>query len=224
DGIVGRALEYADDQTLVIAMSDHGFNGFRRGVHLNSWLLDQGLLALKPGIRPGEEAGDLLRQVDWSRTRAYALGLSGLYLNLQGREEQGIVRPEEVEGTPAALVRGLTGLADPEHRGAPAIRCVLPREEVYHGPFLAEAPDLLVDFAEGYRVSWSSSMGGVAEGQFEDNVKKWSGDHIIDPDRVPGVLFMNRPFRGDAARLTDLAPTILAVLGVPKGPAMEGAS
>src|SRR5262249_58707688 len=100
----GRALEYADDQTLVIAMSDHGFNSFRRGVHLNSWLLDQGLLALKPGIRPGEEAGDLLRQVDWSRTRAYAVGLSGIYLNLQGREEQGIVRPEEVEAARAAPV------------------------------------------------------------------------------------------------------------------------
>jgi bisphosphoglycerate-independent phosphoglycerate mutase (AlkP superfamily) len=66
-------------------------------------------------------------------------------------------------------------------------------------------------------------MGGVAEGQLEDNVKKWSGDHIIDPDRVPGVLFMNRPFR-EGARLLDLAPTILAALGVPRGPAMEGES
>ncbi len=224
DAIVGGALEYADDQTLVIAMSDHGFNSFRRGVHLNSWLLDQGLLALQPGIRPGEEAGDLLRQVDWSRTRAYAVGLSGLYLNLQGREEQGIVPPEEAEAMKAALARGLTGLADPQRQGALAIRRVLPREEVYHGPYLAEAPDLLVDFAEGYRVSWSSSMGGVAEGQFEDNVKKWSGDHIIDPDRVPGVLFLNRPFRGAAARLMDLAPTILAALGVPKGAVMEGES
>ena len=67
-------------------------------------------------------------------------------------------------------------------------------------------------------------MGGVPEGHFEDNVKKWSGDHIIDPALVPGVLFMNRPFRGEAARLVDLAPTILAALGVPKGPAMEGSS
>jgi bisphosphoglycerate-independent phosphoglycerate mutase (AlkP superfamily) len=87
-----------------------------------------------------------------------------------------------------------------------------------------EAPDLVVDFAPNYRISWSSSMGGVAEGVFEDNVKKWSGDHIIDPECVPGVLFMNRPFRGEGARLLDLAPTILAALGVPKGPAMEGDS
>ena len=98
------------------------------------------------------------------------------------------------------------------------------REAVYHGPYLEEAPDIVVDFAPGYRISWSSSMGGVAEGQFEDNVRKWSGDHIIDPDHVPGMLFMNRPFRTEGARLLDLAPTILAALGVPRGPAMEGES
>jgi predicted AlkP superfamily phosphohydrolase/phosphomutase len=152
------------------------------------------------------------------------VGLSGLYLNLKGREDQGIVPADEADAVKATLARGLAGLTDPEHGGATAIRRVLPREEVYRGPYLAEAPDLLVDFAEGYRVSWSSSLGGVAEGHIEDNVKKWSGDHIIDPDRVPGVLFLNRPFRGDGARLLDLAPTILAALGVPRGPAMEGES
>lgn len=223
DAIVGEALQYADDKTLVVALSDHGFNSFRRGVDLNKCLFDRGYLALKEGIRPGEEAGDLLRQVDWARTRAYAVGLSGIYLNLQGREGQGIVPPGEAEALKAELARGLAGLTDPDRAGTPAIRRVVPREEAYRGPFLAEAPDLMVDFAEGYRVSWSSSMGGVAEHPFEDNVKKWSGDHIIDPDRVPGVLFLNRPFR-EGARLLDMAPTILAALGVPKGPAMEGES
>ena len=121
-------------------------------------------------------------------------------------------------------MQGLTGLPDPERGNTVAIHRAQPREAVYHGPYLEEAPDILVDFAPGYRISWSSSMGGVAEGQFEDNVKKWSGDHIIDPDQVPGVLFMNRPFRRERARLLDLAPTILAALGVPKGPAMEGES
>ncbi len=89
---------------------------------------------------------------------------------------------------------------------------------------MTEAPDLLVDFAPGYRISWSSSMGGIALGHFEDNVRKWSGDHIIDPECVPGVLFMNRPFQSQKARLLDLAPTILAALGVAKSPAMEGES
>ena len=91
DAIVGKALEFSDDETLFIALSDHGFNSFRRGVHLNTWLYDNGFLALRDGVRPGEAAGDLLRQVDWGRTKAYAVGLGGIYLNLKGREEQGIV-------------------------------------------------------------------------------------------------------------------------------------
>jgi predicted AlkP superfamily phosphohydrolase/phosphomutase len=181
-------------------------------------------LALKSGVEPGETAGDFLRQVDWARTKAYAIGLSGIYLNLKGREAQGIVPSDDASSVKAIIAQGLTSLKDHERAGAAAIQRVQPREAVYHGACLSEAPDLSVDFAPGYRVSWSSSMGGIALGQFEDNVKKWSGDHIIDPDCVPGVLFMNRPFRGAGARLLDLAPTILAALGAPRGLAMEGES
>jgi predicted AlkP superfamily phosphohydrolase/phosphomutase len=143
---------------------------------------------------------------------------------LKGREEQGIVTTEEGEALKVVLARELSGLPDPERANTLAVHQVQPREAIYHGPYLEEAPDLMVDFAPGYRISWSSSMGGIADSVFEDNVKKWSGDHIIDPDHVPGVLFMNRPFRGAGARLLDLAPTILAALGVAKGPAMEGES
>jgi predicted AlkP superfamily phosphohydrolase/phosphomutase len=224
DAIVGKAMEFSNDETLFIALSDHGFNSFRRGVHLNTWLYDNGFMALRDGIKPGEGAGDLLRQVDWTRTKAYATGLGGIYLNIAGREEQGIVPRTDAEAIKAALTQGLTGLRDPERSDAVAITRAQVREAVYHGPYLEEAPDILVDFAPGYRVSWSSSMGGIAESQFEDNVRKWSGDHIIDPEHVPGVLFMNRPFRREQPRLLDLAPTILAALGVPKGPAMEGES
>ena len=103
DTIVGKALEFTDDETLFIALSDHGFNSFRRGVHLNTWLYDNGFLALRDGIKPGEAAGDLLRQVDWSRTKAYAVGLGGIYLNFKGREEQGIVPIAEAEAIKTAL-------------------------------------------------------------------------------------------------------------------------
>ena len=201
DAIVGKALELATTTRSLIALSDHGFNSFRRGVHLNTWLYDNGFLALRDGCagqaKPpatccGRSTGDA--------HKAYAVGLGGIYLNVKGREEQGIVPAEEAEAINAALVQGLTGLVDPERGNAVAIHRAQPREAVYHGPYLEEAPDILVDFAPGYRISWSSSMGGVAEGQFEDNVKKWSGDHIIDPDHVPGVLFMNRPFRAREGR------------------------
>jgi predicted AlkP superfamily phosphohydrolase/phosphomutase len=224
DAVVGKALEATDDKTLLIVLSDHGFGSFQRGVHLNTWLHDNGYLALRDGMSPGEEAGDLLRHVDWRRTRAYALGLSGIYLNLQGREGQGTVPVDESGEIKKSIARGLADLRDEERGGQAAIHSVKPREKVYRGAYIEEAPDLLVNFARGYRVSWSSSMGGISRGYLEDNIKKWSGDHIIDPEMVPGVLFMNRPFQGAGAHLVDLAPSIMAALGVPKGPAMEGRS
>lgn len=221
DKVVGKALEFADDKTLFITLSDHGFNSFQRGVHLNSWLLENGLLKMKPGCKPGEESASFFHGVDWSATRAYSLGLSSMYLNIRGRESQGIVPVEEAESLKASIAEKLGQLQDPQ-RGTAAVRSVVTREQVYSGPFVSEAPDLIVNFAAGYRVSWSTALGGIPEGLFEDNTKKWSGDHIIDPALVPGVLFMNRPFHQENPKLLDLAPTILQALGVAKGPAMEG--
>lgn len=223
DAIVGKALQYADDRTLFIVLSDHGMGSFQRGIHLNTWLHDNGLLALRNAVEPGEQAGGFFRSVDWSRTKAYAVGLGGIYLNMRGREERGIVEAVEAARVKASIVKGLTGLGDPA-RGKVAIRNVLTREQVYAGPYAHESPDLLVNCSEGYRVSSATALGGVPEDHFQDNEKKWSGDHIIDPLLVPGVLFMNRAFRPQDASLLDLGPTILSALGVPRGPAMEGES
>jgi len=223
DAIVGKAMQYADEQTLFIVLSDHGMNSFQRGVHINTWLHDSGLLALRNGVKPGPEAGEFFHNVDWSRTSAYAVGLGSIYLNVKGREGNGIVEAGEADALKAAICKGLTGLGDPM-RGKVAIRSVVRREDIYSGPYADESPDLLVNFSDGYRVSWATALGGVPEGHFEDNVKKWSGDHIIDPSLVPGVLFMSRAFRAENAHLIDLAPTILEGLGLPKGPAMEGGS
>ncbi len=223
DAIVGKALSRSDDQTTFIVLSDHGMNSFQRGLNLNTWLFENGFLALKADLRPGEEAGDLLRGVDWDRTRAYALGLGGIFLNLARREANGIVETGEAEALKAAIIQKLTGLRDPK-RGKVSVRSVLRREQVYSGPFVGEAPDLLVNFAPEYRVSWQTPLGGVPAELFEDNVKKWSGDHVIDPSLVAGVLFVNRPFDRSDPGLEDLAPTILSALGVPEAEAMEGKS
>jgi predicted AlkP superfamily phosphohydrolase/phosphomutase len=224
DAVVARALDFVDDRTLLIVLSDHGFGTFRRGFHLNRWLYEQGLLALQPGCEPGDAAGDFLGAVDWDRTKAYALGLTGLYLNLRGREGRGIVAPEEAEALKAAIARGLGGLKDPE-RGEVAVRSVVTREALYAGPYVDEAPDLIVNCSPGYRLSWASSRGAVAAGGlFEDNTRKWSGDHIVDPPAVPGILGMNRPFNASGASLVDLAPTILSALGLPPTAATEGRS
>ncbi len=223
DAMVGIALEAADDRTTVIALSDHGFGPFRRGVNLNAWLHAQGLLVLRDGVEPGDEATRYPADVDWGRTRAYALGLGGIYLNQRGREGEGIVSPDVAEALAGQIATGLTGLIDPAH-GTQAIRAVRSRRELYSGPFAAESPDLVVQFERGYRVSWGDSLGGVGRTLIEDNLKKWSGDHIVDPALVPGILLMNRPFRGAGARLLDLAPTILDALGAPGADALEGST
>ncbi len=221
DRIVGRVLEQADAETLLIVLSDHGMNSFERGVHLNTWLWENGLLSLRNGSRPEAGGGEFFRDVDWSRTRAYALGLGGIYLNRAGREEKGTVTEEEAAGLAARIAGGLTGFGDPV-RGVPAVRSVALREQIYAGPFADESPDLLVNFSRGYRVSWSTALGGVPSGLVENNTRRWAGDHIIDPCLVPGVLFMNRKFQDANPHLTDMAPTILAALGVERVPAMEG--
>jgi predicted AlkP superfamily phosphohydrolase/phosphomutase len=223
DEVVGKALQYADDQTLFITLSDHGMNSFQRGVHLNTWLHSNGLLSLKNGAAPNGDSLEFFRDVDWERTRAYAVGLGGIYLNIKGREGRGILDLTEAEKLKISISNGLTDLRDPE-LGRVAIRSIVTREQVYSGPYVGEAPDLLVNFNEGYRVSWSTALGGVPHGHFEDNVKKWGGDHIIDPKLVPGILLMNKPFETQDPSLLDLAPTILTALGLPRGSAMEGNS
>ena len=221
DAVVGKAFQYADDQTLFVTLSDHGMNSFRRGLNLNTWLYQNGLLSLKNGEKPGPDAGDFFRNVDWSRTKAYALGLGGIYFNLKGREEQGIVAQQDTEALKSAVIKGLTGLVDAE-RNQVAVTSVLAREQLYRGPYASQAPDLLVNFTQGYRVSWDTPLGGAPEKLFDDNIKKWGGDHVIDPAFVPGVLWMNQAFQEENPSLVDLAPTILGSLGVPKGAEMEG--
>jgi len=220
---VGSALEYAADDTLVMVLSDHGFGTYRREFHVNTWLHENGFLALKHGVQPGDDAGDLLQNVDWERTKAYSVGFAGVYLNLQGRERAGILSQDAAADVQAAIVAGLTDLRDTEVGKMP-IRSVKPRSEIYAGDYANESPDLVINFAEGYRASSTTALGGIPETPFADNVKPWSGDHVVDPALVPGVFFANRPFRSDNITLLDMAPTILDALGVPKGEKMEGGS
>ena len=224
DRLLGRVLEKVDENTLLIVLSDHGFNSFRRSFDTNRWLCENGLLALKDGRKPGEDLGDSFGHVDWSKTYAYALGLGGVYVNVKGREGAGIVEEgsAEAERVRNAIQQGLANYPDKE-AGRTAIRGVSRKEDLYSGPYVNDSPDLLVNFCPGYRVSWQSSLGGFANLICENNSRPWSGDHIIDPDAVPGILFMNKPLaRQEQARMVDMAPTILKHLGVAANPAMEG--
>ena len=224
DEAVGRVIERVDETTLLIVLSDHGFNSFRRSFHTNTWLWQNGLLALKDGNSPSPEMKENFTAVDWSKTYAYAVGLGGIYLNMKGRERSGILEEgTEAERVRNAIASGMGGLVD-KATSTPGIRSVSRREEIYSGAYVGESPDLLINFHPGFRVSWETAVGGFSHELFEDNTRRWSGDHIIDPEAVPGILFMNQPAAHNHASILDLAPTILRHLDVPPGEHMEGKS
>ena len=219
DRLMGRLLEVIDDKTLLLVISDHGFTQFKRGLNLNTWLRDNGYLFLEEGR---SESGDWLKGVDWERTRAFALGLTGVFINRKGREAKGIVEEgEPLEALRKEISQKLTGLVDPD-TGQAAIRRVVETESAFAGPYTYDAPDLLVGYNAGYRTSWDGAMGRVTRSQFEDNTRHWSGDHCVDPALVPGVLFSNRKIRRDNPGLTDIAPTVLKALGVEQPAHMKG--
>lgn len=211
DGLIGRALEYTDDKTVLMVISDHGFTQFKRGVNLNSWLFQNGYLKLKD---EGNTSRDWFENVDWGRTRAFSLGLAGIFINRKGREMRGIVEEgEEVALLKSELIRKLTGLRD-EETGDVSIREVVDTDAASTGPYKHDAPDLLVGYNAGYRSSWTCAVGRVTERVFEDNTKHWSGDHCVDPKIVPGVIFSNRKIVKENPHLTDMAPTVMKLFGV----------
>src|SRR6266850_1721707 len=211
DALVGRVMKQIDENALLLVVSDHGFKSFARCVNLNAWLHQNGYLALKSGK---SKSGDWFEDVDWSRTRAYTMGLNGLYLNVKGREREGIVQSgAEAEALKQELRDKLNGLVDPAS-GRVGITGMFDCDAIYAGPYVDNAPDLIVGYGEGFRASWDSVMGKVTSQIFEDNLKAWSGDHCIDPRLVPGVLFSNRKIAEDKPGIVDVAPTILKLFGL----------
>jgi predicted AlkP superfamily phosphohydrolase/phosphomutase len=221
DDLVGRTMRILDEKTVLLVMSDHGFKPFRRCVDLNAWLRERGYLCLKPdAATPG---APYLGDVDWTRTKVYALGLAGMYLNLKGREGEGTVEGGEIPSLVRDLCAELTGLKDPD-TGAEAIHEAMPRKAVYNGPYIDAAPDIIVGYNVGYRVSWDSVIGKCGPAVFSDNTKAWSGDHCIHPALAPGILACNRLLDTEKAAIIDIAPTVLDLLGVDKPGYMDGKS
>jgi predicted AlkP superfamily phosphohydrolase/phosphomutase len=219
DAFVGRIIKRLKHGDVLMVISDHGCTSFRRGCNINSWLLANGYLNLKEGA---DGRSEWLRDVDWTRTRAYALGLTGIFLNLKGREGSGIVEPgKEAQSLIAEIISRLSGLVD-EETGAVGIKEVFETGRLYQGPYLGSAPDFLVGYNSGYRTSWDCATGVVAGPIFEDNEKAWSGDHCVDPRLVPGVFFCNYSIDQVDPALIDIAPTALRLFGVEPAPHMEG--
>ncbi|MBL7191722.1 alkaline phosphatase family protein [bacterium] len=221
DDVLAQVMERLSPEDLLIVMSDHGFSPFRRCFDLNTWLLDNGYITLKDTTTRDQE---FFPGVDWRKTKAYGLGLNGLYLNLRGRENNGLVRPgSEAEALKDELVQKLTSVIDPQ-TGQQVISSVWQREDVYHGPYVEKAPDLVVGYNYGCRSSWDTSLGKFPHHVISDNPDKWSGDHCIDNKWVPGVLLTNRPIQMQNPALYDLTPTILAEFGIEPPAEMVGCS
>jgi predicted AlkP superfamily phosphohydrolase/phosphomutase len=218
DALLGRLVDRLTDDDVLMVISDHGFSSFRRGINLNSWLLEEGYLTLRPGASGRAE---WLRDVDWSKTRAYCLGLTGMFLNLAGRESLGAVAPSDAAALKAEIQRKLHGFRDVE-TGEVGIREAFDPAALYSGPYLENAPDLLIGYNAGYRTSWACAQGVVAGPVFEDNARPWSGDHCIDPRLVPGVFFCNRRMTTEDPALVDIAPTALRLFGIEPPPHMDG--
>ena len=244
DGLLSKVRGELPAETLLLVMSDHGFQPFTRKVHLNSWLRDNGYLTLKPQGGDGEEAelsaletlgyldaggdegvvgGIPTGDVDWSETRAYNIGFNALYLNLKGRESEGIVDPADVDALVAEITAKLEGFVDPQN-GNKAVLRVARGSEIYHGPRTVEGPDLVVGYNAGYGGSDQSTLGEVTAEIIEDNLSRWSGNHLMAPEVVPGVLLVNRKLAGEGHTLTDLTATVLDVYDVAPSEGMRGSS
>lgn len=216
DAVVGQAMASLRPNDLLIVMSDHGFAPWRRAMNVNSWLRDHGYLAVTNARDAGQPG---LAGVDWTRTRAYAVGLNGVYLNLRGRESRGLVAPDEAAGLTAEIAAAMEGTRDPS-TGAPAVTRAFATASTFAGRgYPALEPDIVIGYARGTRVSSDSALGVVAPDVFSDNREPWSGDHSMDPAHVPGVLFSSRPLKVPADRLQTLAASILAEFGVTGFPA-----
>ena len=194
DGLLGRVVEQAGrssgEPPRLLVVSDHGFADFDYRVHLNRWLIEHGYL--KNGAEDAENGG--LQGADLSASKAYALGLNSLYLNLAGREGRGAVEPSRRGQVLQQLREDLLAWRGPDGRAV--FQEVWTRAEAFEGDLSAWGPDMVMGYAPGYRASAETGLGGWGTGSVEANHDHWGADHCIDPAAVPGVLFSSTALGG----------------------------
>lgn len=214
DKVLQQALSKVDSSTTLLVLSDHGFGPFTKELHLNSWLIEKGYMTLANS--KNRAGGKFFSGVDWERTTAYGVGFNGLYVNLAGRERYGSVPTAKREEIRARLLKDLAELKDPET--GQLVTRGYSSAQIYSGDYLESAPDILVGYQPGYRVSDESVLGQLPEGLISPRTDKWSADHCIDSQHVPGVFLSNKHCTNDTPRIWDLAPSILNAFGleVPK--------
>jgi predicted AlkP superfamily phosphohydrolase/phosphomutase len=214
DQILARAMDRTDKETVLLVLSDHGFNPFSRSFNLNTWLKENGYHVLANPFK--RETGNLFPDTDWSRTKAFGVGLNGLYINQRGREAEGIVgEGAEKENLVREIARKLEEFVDPKTGDKVLLKAYVAKD-VYSGPLVGEAPDIILGFNRGYRISFGSPLGKIEKNVLEDNKGKWSGDHMGAAEILSGIVAANRPIVAEAPALYDLTATVLDIFGVEK--------
>ncbi len=219
DDFLGRLMPKLGKNDLLMIVSDHGFNKVNRDFHLNSWLHKEGYLVLKDGKKSSDK---FYKDVDWSRSRAYGQGLHGIFVNMKGRERSGIVSPgKEAEDLKEEIKKKLKDLKDIEKNDVVA-KGVYKREELYKGPYTKNAPDIVIGYNLGYRVSPESAVNYVGDTIVSDNKRMWSGDHSFTRAFVPGIFFCNKKIKKKNPSIMDISPTILSAFGIKKPSFIDG--
>jgi predicted AlkP superfamily phosphohydrolase/phosphomutase len=221
DRLLEKTLAKVDERTMLIAFSDHGFAPYYRSFNLNTWLRDQGFLVTTD--KASKKDKDIFGSVDWSRTKAYAMGFNSLYVNEKGREGRGSVQAGEKKQIVDEIAKKLVEARDPETDRQVVIRARKTRE-CYSGSEAGSAPDIIVGYQRGFRASWQTALGVIPEEWFATNEHKWSGDHCMDASVVPGTFLINRRARRKDVSLLDMTATILDAFDVPVPEDMDGES
>jgi len=226
DKFLGQVLDRLEGTNIsLIIFSDHGFNSFERAVDINTWLVENNYMTLTKELDEFEEGdeGGLFKYVDWSKTKAYSLGFASIYINLKGRESKGIIEEGDKDNLVEKIIETLGKLTDSK-TGGKVIMHLYKREEAYSGKFIDEAPDIVIGFREGYRMSWQTAIGGLSSEVIKDNEGEWTGDHLMDRSYVPGVIFTNFKIKKENPGLIDIAPTVLSLLDLEIPEEMDGKS
>jgi predicted AlkP superfamily phosphohydrolase/phosphomutase len=219
DRVLGKAMKNIDPGIPLLLMSDHGFGPFRREVNINNWLVKEGYL--KMSADDGGEEISILGYADWPASKAYALGLNGLYLNLKGREKEGAVGPQERRRLLDEIKAKLETISDPQN-GNKVISCAYISEDNFSKNFIDRAPDIILGFDRGYRISDESALGTLSREMISDNMGWWSGDHCVDPKKVPASFISNFKIQNPLPDMQDVAPTILKYFGIATPAQMTG--
>lgn len=203
DRVLGEIRSRLGPRDRLIVLSDHGFTSFRRAVHVNRWLIEHGYLVLKPGV---SAAGNLFAGIDWSRSRAYALGLNSLFINRRGREAEGIVEASDVAALKVEISNAMVQWRD--QGGTAVVAAMHDADAIYSGATNPHAPDLVLGYSAGYRASWQTTLGAAPASLIDDNLQNWSGDHCVDSALVPGILLSNFVPEQTISGIADVAKLI----------------